>query len=248
MVLHARLRLMTAVLVALSVQIGAEVSYASQTSDSMQFTLGRLFRASAPPPCKVGDAPTKMLGAGGKYAVLDTNLRLPNGWQPPNLIKVSGGHQLQRDAASAWRRMALAAADAGVKLHIASGYRSATHQQTLFNRNVKQHGRAHALKYLARPGHSEHQLGLTVDIGLSQGALLRAEPRAGTASTKSQRAANWMRAHAASFGWVRSYPKGMQSKTCYGDEPWHWRYVGVEEARAFMASNLTLREYLWLKR
>lgn len=204
--------------------------------------------AAVPPKCKIGDVVTKLRGKDGRYAVLDTYHRLPSGWKPARLTWVNKTQQLQLPAASAWRKLRLAAASAGITINIVSAYRSGGYQETVFNRNVKKHGRAHALKYVARPGHSEHQLALTVDIGLGAGVALRSEPVAGKPATKAERAANWLHNNAATYGWVRSYPKGGLAATCYAPEPWHWRFIGVEEAEKFTASKLTLREYLWLKR
>lgn len=204
--------------------------------------------ATKAPQCRIGDVVTRLATPDGRLAVLDTTHRLPKGWKPPHLSWVNKSQQLQLDAASAWRKLRLKAAVSGITINIVSAYRTDGHQQTVFNRNVTKHGRAHALKYVARPGHSEHQLGLTVDIGLTVGSALRAEPTSGKPQTKAQRAANWLRDHAAEHGWVRSYPAGAVARTCYESEPWHWRYIGIAEAAKYKASGLTLREYLWRKR
>jgi zinc D-Ala-D-Ala carboxypeptidase len=207
----------------------------------------RLPLGTAAPACAVGETATTFPGGSEQFAVLDPTYRLPKGWKPAHLAWVNKSQQLQREAAHAWRTMQLAAAHKAIRLTIVSAYRSESHQSSVFNRNVKKNGRTHAVKYVARPGHSEHQLALTVDVGLTAGATLNAEPVT-TPKTKSQRAANWLAAHAFEYGWVRSYPKDGLKKTCYGSEPWHWRFIGVAEAHNFWASGLTLREYLWQKR
>lgn len=180
-------------------------------------------------------------------AVLDTRYRLPKGWRPTALVDVQPGKRLQPHAARAWQQMRSAAHAAGLRLALISAYRSETYQHTVFNRSAKRNGRAHALRYVARPGHSEHQLGLTVDLGTAAGVALEAEPVAHP-KTRAQRTAAWLAANAATYGWVRSYPTGMQARTCYASEPWHWRYVGPAEAAAQQRQRTTLREFLWTKR
>ena len=102
------------------------------------------------------------------------------------------------------------------------------------------HGYAVALKESARAGHSEHQLGTTVDFRSYGGSA----PWDYTdwATTK---AGAWLKANAWKYGFVMSYPKGKTSVTCYAYEPWHYRYVGRTARGAIRASGLTLREYLW---
>ncbi|MEY5145636.1 MAG: hypothetical protein RL745_1005 [Actinomycetota bacterium] len=207
-------------------------------------TAGSASRSMAPPKCALGDFATKLSGRKGYDAVLDTRLRLPKGWRPPSLARIAPGLQLQPAAADAWRAMRAKARADGVVLHPISAYRSEEYQRGLFARNVRQHGRAHALKFVARPGHSEHQLGLTLDIGYAPGTAITAEwssnPR-----NRNQRAASWLTSRGWRFGWVRSYPKGKVDRTCYESEPWHWRYVGPAKASAVRNQGVTLREYLW---
>lgn len=89
----------------------------------------------------------------------------------------------------------------------------------------------------ARPGHSEHQLGTTIDV--VDPSLPDLVP--GLSGTP---AGTWLAAHAAEYGFVVSYPDGASDRTCFKPEPWHLRYVGVPTARSMAASDLTLREFL----
>lgn len=199
------------------------------------------------PPCGFADVTTVFPRGRAALSVLDTTFRLPSGWHPPSLTRVQGGLQLQQPAAEAWRKMRSAAANVGIRMVLISAYRSEAYQHTVFNRSARKNGRAHALRYVARPGHSEHQLGMTVDLGTAAGVALEAEPQAAP-KTRAAKLATWLAKNAADYGWVRSYPQGMQGKTCYASEPWHWRFVGVSEARAWKGQRFTLREFLWLKR
>jgi D-alanyl-D-alanine carboxypeptidase len=92
--------------------------------------------------------------------------------------------------------------------------------------------------FSARPGHSEHQLGLTIDfVAVGDHGL--------TTNWEVTRTGAWMAKNAWKYGWLMSYPKGQTKVTCYSYEPWHYRYVGRELAAKIHDSGLTIREYLW---
>jgi zinc D-Ala-D-Ala carboxypeptidase len=99
-------------------------------------------------------------------------------------------------------------------------------------------GAAAARRASARPGHSEHQLGTTLDLGTDAAAPWTMD----FAATGTGR---WLAAHAVDFGFVVSYPEGPSDATCYDAEPWHVRWVGRDRAAAVTMSRLTLREWLW---
>lgn len=107
---------------------------------------------------------------------------------------------------------------AGHALRINSAYRSFAQQERLF-RSVKQAGR------VARPGHSEHQLGTAVDL------LLPGPP-----------SAEWLATNAPAFGFTLSYPPGKQRVTGYRPEPWHIRHVGKDLAQQLAREGLALEE------
>jgi D-alanyl-D-alanine carboxypeptidase len=136
--------------------------------------------------------------------------------------------------------MAKAARAAGARLAVQSAYRSYSTQVSTFAYWVRVSGYAAALKSSARAGHSEHQLGTTLDFR-SYGGSAPWNYR-DWATTK---AGKWLKANAWKYGFVMSYPKGKTSVTCYAYEPWHYRYVGKQTAAAVRASGVTLREFLW---
>jgi len=131
-----------------------------------------------------------------------------------------------------------AAEDAGHPIDLEAAYRSYADQASLLARRERSLGRAAALERVASPGHSEHQLGTTVDIR-SLGAIDVDQ------DWDDDPTGAWVEANAWRFGFVQSYPKGEEALTCYAFEPWHYRYVGRTMAAAVRASGLTLREFLW---
>ena len=194
------------------------------------------------------ESPVSVLEGGGPrddwaLGVLDSLFRLPPGYVPPDLVPVSragiaGGGRVRAIIVTDLKAMVDRADTEGIPLAIRSAYRSGARQRTVFAGWVRSSGRSAALRSSARPGHSEHQLGTTIDFSVDGGA-----PWIGDfASTRTGR---WLAAHGPEFGFVLSYPKGASDKTCYAAEPWHFRWVGRRHAAAAMASGLTLREWLW---
>ena len=142
----------------------------------------------------------------------------------------SGG--VDKDAQAAFNEMQKAAAKEGISLWICSGFRSYATQKTLYDNYCKRDGKAAADRYSARPGHSEHQTGLGLDIN-----------RAGQAfnGTKEQK---WLAANCVKYGFIIRYPEGKENVTGYMYESWHIRYLGKDLAKKVSDSGLTLEEYL----
>lgn len=115
----------------------------------------------------------------------------------------------------ALRKMALAAKEDGINLVVSSTYRSYDYQKNLYERNVRQLGKAVADRESAPPGASQHQLGVAVDFGSITDEF---------AQTKQGR---WLAENAGDYGWSLSFPDGYEDVTGYRWECWHFRYVGV---------------------
>ena len=115
----------------------------------------------------------------------------------------------------ALRKMALAAKKDGINLVVSSTYRSYDYQKNLYERNVRQLGKAVADRESAPPGASQHQLGVAVDFGSISDEF---------AQTKQGR---WLAENAGDYGWSLSFPDGYEDVTGYRWECWHFRYVGV---------------------
>lgn len=124
-----------------------------------------------------------------------------------------------------------AASEQGLSMYVVSGYRSYSTQDGLYNRYVSQDGQAAADTYSARPGHSEHQTGLAIDVNSVSYSF------ANTAEGQ------WLAANAHRFGFIIRYPESKQSVTGYMYEPWHIRYVGKTLAPKVYESGLCLEEY-----
>ena len=174
---------------------------------------------------------------------LDWTYRLPADYVPPDLVNPetgapAGGASLvvRAEAYEHLARLRAAALAAGHRLVVLSAYRSYAVQAQTFEYWTGVGGYEQALATSARPGHSEHQLGTAIDFGDGTASPWEYADWAQTP------AGSWLAAHAAEFGFVMSYPKGRTAVTCYSYEPWHYRYVGTDLAKALVASGLTLRE------
>ena len=143
----------------------------------------------------------------------------------------SFGDGLDEKTLDAFNTMAADALNDGISLWITSGFRSYetqsyTYQSFVYDRGVEEADRASA-----RPGHSEHQTGLAIDVNTTSSAF------EGTAE------AIWLEEHCVKYGFIIRYPNGKEDITGYKYEPWHIRYVGKEKAAEIAASGLTIEEY-----
>lgn len=139
---------------------------------------------------------------------------------------------LDGTAKSAFDEMAGAAWGDGISLWICSGYRNYAEQEQLFDGYATQRGLAEADEVSARPGHSEHQSGLCMDVNSTDFEF---------ASTAE---AQWLAENCADYGFIIRFPQGKEDITGYSYEPWHIRYVGKDAALAMKASGQCLEEYL----
>ncbi|HEX2627157.1 MAG TPA: M15 family metallopeptidase [Candidatus Limnocylindrales bacterium] len=199
------------------------------------------------PTCRYDDILTSPRGySDWQHTLVDTILRVTKGYVPPDLVPVTEAglagskKTIRAIAVDDLRAMADAARAAGSPIGVQSSYRSYAEQQAVFDGWVANLGYKEALKVSARPGHSEHQLGLAIDFRSDPPTPLTLHT-----DWESTPAGLWMAAHAWEYGWVMSYPKGDIKRTCYSYEPWHFRYVGRELAAQIHESGLTTREYLW---
>ncbi|MDP9801555.1 D-alanyl-D-alanine carboxypeptidase [Arcanobacterium wilhelmae] len=147
-----------------------------------------------------------------------------------------GGQLLRKDAAEALAQMYAAAKKAGVFFELRSGYRSASTQATLHPGYANRYGSEHAELLSARAGYSEHQTGLAVD--LTDGSEL-------TAAFAKTEAAQWLAANSWKYGFILRYTQGNTGVTGYNFEPWHFRFLGVEESTRYYRSGAkTYEDYL----
>lgn len=124
-----------------------------------------------------------------------------------------------------------------------SGYRSKEEQARIFAESLRANGRAFTEQYVAKPGHSEHQTGLAVDMALAGpdiDTLTPHFPYDGICQT--------FREAVTRYGFIERYPQGKEHITGIGHEPWHFRYVGVPHAAIMYNNGLVLEEYIDLLR
>ena len=124
-----------------------------------------------------------------------------------------------------------------------SGYRTREEQVQIFEDSLKENGREFTEKFVAFPGHSEHQTGLAIDLAENRDEIdfiCPEFPREGICQR--------FREKMAGFGFIERYAKEKQNVTGIGAEPWHFRYVGTPHARLMQQKGMALEEYVeWLK-
>ncbi len=156
----------------------------------------------------------------------------------PKVVYLTAAYTNQRDrlrpvACQAFMKMADAAAQEGLRIYNASAYRSYTTQKWVYQRYVNQEGAQEADTYSARPGCSEHQTGLALDIN--------------TASLSDHFEETeeyaWLVENSWRYGFILRFPEGKEEITGYQFEPWHYRYVGPAAARVCHENGWTLEEY-----
>ena len=165
---------------------------------------------------------------------------------PPQLETISAHHQVDSRIAGSLREMIASAAGQGIDLIVTSAYRPAERQSVLHNQQIDRflgYGRsreeavAAASTIVLPPGTSEHQTGLAVDI-------VTPEHQALTEAFADTPAGIWLAANAHRYGFILRYPRDTMHITGVIFEPWHFRYVGREHARAIFERGITLEEYL----
>jgi len=198
------------------------------------------------PACRYDDVlTTPRAYSDWPITLVDPILRVPSTYVPPDLVStksagLEGGGSIRKVAIKDLLAMADAARAAGGPIAVESAYRSYAQQKVTFDHWVDTLGYKQALTVSARPGHSEHQLGLAIDFKSEPGGA----PWNGGDWALTPAGA-WMKTHAWQFGWVLSYPKDAFATVCYAYEPWHYRYVGRSLAAKIHAAGLTIREALW---
>lgn len=170
---------------------------------------------------------------------------IPTDYIPPNLVVPSvptrtdkgvDERSVRQEITKPLEDMFAAAKAAGHHLMIGSAYRPASLQQFYFNSYAASWGQEMAERYSAHPGHSEHQLGLAVDISTESRECYLSTCFINTPDGQ------WLANNAHKYGFTLRYAKGKESITGYSYEPWHYRYVGVELATALYESGLSLEE------
>ena len=164
--------------------------------------------------------------------------KLPDNYSFDDLITLEkpysndGTKQIRKVAYDSLIKMIDEAKKENINLFVVSGYRTNEKQESLFNNSVNKNGLNHALLYSAKKGHSEHQLGLAVDLVSVENNF---------ENTKEYK---WLKQNAYKYGFIERYPKGKEFITGYGYEPWHYRYLGIEISTKIYQENITFEEYV----
>ena len=164
-------------------------------------------------------------------------------YTPENLVTIpltyaygnEGDNQILDYAYEKFLDMWQAANDEGYYLMVNSSYRNYEEQQQTYDNLKNTVGERKADEIAARPGHSEHQTGLVVDM------TSKNSPYSNEFADSEEY--KWLKEHAHEFGFIERYPEGKTYLTGYNPESWHWRYVGVEAATTMYEENITYDEY-----
>ncbi len=229
---------------------GAPVSVFSQEGSSQTEDLPPEFPSSqaASGWAPLGQEPDSTAISAGDWNLILVNQEspLPEDFSIPDLTQLRNGHTIDSRAYPALQSMMDAAREEGLRPLICSSYRTWEKQRELFDNKVQRllaegysqtEAGEYAAMWVARPGSSEHQTGLAVDIVDTSYQLLD-EAQEDTAVQK------WLMAHCAKYGFILRYPTGKSALTGVNYEPWHYRYVGTEAAEEIMSQGLCLEEYL----
>ena len=156
----------------------------------------------------------------------------------PSLVSIDynyGSGMLTSEAYNAFKKLSDAARSEGLYILSRSPYRSYATQYSVYNQYKNNKGQDWADRWSARPGHSEHQTGLAVDVKTYTTNELN--------DFTYTREYQWMKQNAHLYGFILRYPEGKEYITGYGAESWHYRFVGVTAAQIMYNENLTFEEY-----
>ncbi len=176
-----------------------------------------------------------------EMTIVNSFYRIPESYQPDLVYVCDSDQRLDKNVAAAYEKMYAAGLKDGVTLTPNSGYRSYERQERNYNRKInyflsqgytEKEAKIKAATISMPPGSSEHNLGYAMDIVVVE------EWFDGTNEFK------WLMENAQDYGFILRYPKDKQDITRVIYEPWHWRYVGVENAKKIKESGLCLEEYL----
>jgi D-alanyl-D-alanine carboxypeptidase len=194
-------------------------------------------------PASPGGTGIRVTDPASLTAVVNKRRGLAADYVPPGLTTpagIPGATQVRSELIAPLEQMRADMAAAGITLRMSSAYRSYARQQTIYNGFVAREGVAGADTHSARPGNSEHQTGLAVDLDDGAGCNLNAC----FANTAGGR---WLAENSWRYGFILRYGDGWQPIVGYTYEPWHFRYVGVEVASDMHDRGIrTLEEYYGL--
>lgn len=173
------------------------------------------------------------------YTLVNKYNYLRDDFVPNNLVEMTTpyskeGIYLVEEARDNFYKLVDKAKEEGLTIRAISAYRGYTYQKRLYDKYVEADGVNKADTYSARPGFSDHQTGLAIDVDNTISSFEN------FINTKEYQ---WMLDNSYKYGFILRYPSGKESITTYQFESWHYRYVGLKLAKKIKASNLTFDEY-----
>ncbi|MBE6140796.1 MAG: D-alanyl-D-alanine carboxypeptidase family protein [Firmicutes bacterium] len=175
--------------------------------------------------------------------IVNKYYQLEKDFEPNDLVSIPttyawgsfGDVKIREIAYNAFLNMWHKAKEEGFYLMVKSGFRSYTSQETVYNDYLNKYGDTYADSIAARPGHSEHQTGLAMDIYSKENTNQK--------TFKDSQTAQWLFNNAHLYGFILRYPEDKVDLTGYNYESWHYRYVGKEVATEIFNKNITFEEY-----
>ena len=163
--------------------------------------------------------------------------KLPDNYEIDDLVVLDNeysnkGEKVRKVIYNDLKKMFDDAKKDNINLNDISGFRTYEKQDTLFNNSIKKNGIDHALIYSAKPGYSEHQLGLAIDINSVE------------ENFKNTNEYKWLKNNSYKYGFIERYPENKEYITGFGYEPWHYRYLGVDITTRIFTENITYEEYV----
>jgi D-alanyl-D-alanine carboxypeptidase len=170
--------------------------------------------------------------------IVNKNNKLSYFYRPYDLVKLNENYAyqdkyLRNEAAINFEKLSEEAKELGYNIIVVSAYRSYFYQNVLYNNYIDTLGEEKALLASAKPGHSEHQTGLSIDVATNNISY---------SDFESTNEFKWLKNNAHKYGFILRYPKGKENITGFKYEPWHYRYVGVELATYLYETNKVLEE------
>lgn len=176
------------------------------------------------------------------YILVNKKHPLDKNYLPDNLVNSNSRYKkdilINRTVLIHFKNMQSDMAKLGFDIDIMSGYRDYLYQEKLYNNLLKEKGFAYTYRSIAKPGCSEHQTGLAIDICIYRNNKCYIEQ---DITGKAEEI--WLKNNAYKYGFILRYPKGKENITGYNYEPWHYRFVG-DIAKHLFFNNLTLEEYV----
>ena len=178
------------------------------------------------------------IGDPGSISVLvNKSFKLPEKYVPEDLVFIDASHRLREEAAEHFLEMRADMKASGLKICVLSAYRTYQAQTSKHDNAARYGGADYADKQFARPGHSEHQTGLAIDVLQTSAVKHMAQAR-----FENTPEYEWLTINAYKYGFILRYPEEFGDIHGFIFEPWHWRYVGVDIATTMYYDGIVMFE------